>query len=406
MIFNIVIRYFIVIGFCTVTNAAISQEIIVRGPPPQPIVDAILRNGVPQIRRLLPPQEKQRLDSITIILTDRALFGSPGAGIAPNGQRFILLNRRFLTLLEAYTHAVFAAIYSSKTEEIEEYVYRLVSRQQPFFNGLTDELNPFKYFKHDNPQDFWEKYGTVLDNAALAAITDILVHEMGHHVLDAFYDLQFASKEEIRRAETSADEWASATMHKIADDMSQLSGVPRELTQAFPSIGRFIAISFINFVENSSVGQPTAAQVGYPPVAARMATSLPNKCTSSIQEYKTVCEALRNLSSIPSSFNNIEGRLLHYAKLAEGGSLFGIFMKASYTLQMGDEKEACQGFLRAYELGYGPESEMFLGWCYSHRHFYMNVDRNTGLAFAHRHHQNAASEGWSFSQSYLRNLPK
>ncbi|XWN29336.1 MAG: hypothetical protein ROR55_17765 [Devosia sp.] len=401
-----ILSILIVVALSFATGEALSQKITIRGAPPSPIVDAILRNGVPQIRLLLSPNEQQRLDSINIILTDRALFGSPSAGIAPNGQRVILLNRRFLTLLYGYTHALFAATALSNPDEIEPYVYKIVSRQPPVFNGLADDLNPFNYFKHDDPQRFWDQYGSIIENATLAAITDILVHEMGHHVLDAFYDPQFASREEIRVAEASADEWASAVMNKVADDMAQLSGMPRELAQVFPSMGRFIAISFINLVENSSVGRPAAAQVGYPPHAVRVATSLPENCVSTSPEHVAVCEALRKLSKIPSSFDNKDDLLVHYTRLAEQGSLFGLFMKAKYTLHLGAEQEACQDFLRAYESGYGPESEMFLGWCYSYRPFYMGVDREVGLTLAFNHHQNAAKEGWSFSQSYLRNLPR
>lgn len=174
----------------------------------------------------LPALQQQRLADVKIRLADHPR-GLPMALALPGDAPQILISEQFLDGLSHYIEVYLLARERQQPQWIEQYFSQYFWNRHPD-SAAAPVKSPWQLFavgQEEQAQLLAEK-----QRLFLSVLQDVLLHEMGHHAMDAFYHFR-ASSIVREEGERKADEWAEHFRAHYLDGENPL--------------GRMLVIAFI-----------------------------------------------------------------------------------------------------------------------------------------------------------------
>lgn len=396
--------FFLLFLLFPLASGASAQAII--GPDGEAkdrVSDLVTEIVIPTVR-LLPPIERERIRSTQIRIVRGGPFPGPLAG-KDRGQRIILLPEIFVMQLYDYTTAqILASVYNQP--HFAEWWLDYTLWRSPVFGSVSDgpfyrghaPQRPLEYagFGHDRAQSFRAKYNDHIEGAFVAALLDVLLHELGHHAKEAWYDENTPGRV-ARQIEESVDAWASRTFNVFV--------------QAYPNVGfidvhnvlgRLFAISYLFSLDRWRAGARVEPGMTHPEHTVRIASLAATSDCSGIVEgiMSDVCEGLHEqIGRITTQARAEE----NYRTRADRGEAFAQYRLALLAFRRGNYSEACESSLRS--AGSTDRRHFhYVGWCYENGYFADGLPVGTAQMMAERSYAIAAEVGWADSQAALRRV--
>ena len=227
------------------------------------------------------------------------------------------------------------------------------------------------------------QYTRQLRTLVAGALTDVLLHELGHHATDAFYGPHAANSTK-HAMERRADEWAtSAGMGYMGDPNV---------------IGRMIAVGYVFELNRWT---RFSGLDSYPPHADRVAGVLAEQCGAAENpEVQRACEMLGK--EIGNYLRGIPTEQEYRNRVAQGEG-FASFPLALILVRQSRYQEACKHFRRAFDKARVGRALVYVGWCYEKGHLAAS-SVEVARTLARFSYWNAAKQGFVDAKKYLENL--
>lgn len=294
----------------------------------------------------------------------------------PGPPRQIIISDGFLYGLNQYVAAYLIGVELNDQHFTERYFNYLLWRQRPINNGSLPK-SPEKWinFKPTNEAKFEQNKLSFFR----IALIDVLLHEIGHHATEGFYD-EFTSNKSIRKIEEKADKWAQIAMSNISPGASAL--------------GRFFAVGYIFELERwfkfSSSGS-------YPPYLHRVLSTTEGFCTNVDSATASLCKRIKDEIKKTFSSNASENDYRNRIKECEA---YAHFPLANILLNRGNKAEACEHYLRAWKEAKVERAAIHIGSCYDNE--YLRDKSNTeALENAKKYYNIAANLGFVEAKVYI-----
>lgn len=321
---------------------------------------------------------KKTTDNISVIIAkDGGTISSLNVAYAdPNSQR-IVISDGFINGLEQYISAYLIGEKKGNSYLTEDYMNYMYWRQRPLNDGDL-HMTPEKWSNYTpaNLSSFKRNQGGLF----ATALVDILLHEVGHHVTNGFYD-RFSSKNKIRKIERKADEWAEKTLS--------------EEFKGATTIGRFFAVGYIFELDRIYMFSKNKT---HPPHFQRVASTTDGLCSELDDDKKSLCEKLKQ--DIKQKFNAplTENS---YKERIEEGEAYAHFPLANILLSKGKRKEACEHYLKAWKNAKVERASIHVGSCYDN--IYLKNRANTGALIKAKEFYNIAADlGFVDAKVYIK----
>lgn len=316
---------------------------------------------------------------------------TPQAAKSNQGERLIILSDAFLLFLDGYLEAYLLGEFIGEEFLAERWAQRHLAQvsmlnQSPMqLPGLFAGLNPEKigHFREATSDSFSHLKWSVLN--------DILLHEIGHHTTNSFYNPNFDSSVEMIAAETSADQWASEVFEEFARDQESVLDKSN-------SVGRAFALLALREISTFVLTGDVRVSHTHPTPASRVKSVLyKGACSQEGQviDMEVLCDKLRD---VVRALENEDRGYATYFDRAKGGEAFATYRLGQVLLGEGKNNEACLHFDEAYNRGIKGWNTRFLAWCYE-------PESPTGFSdakLAEKLYYQAAEDGWTEAQSWVR----
>lgn len=318
-----------------------SSAIEVRSTSAQysPIVQQIVVQDLLPAVEHLKGRQQRRIDSIVITVVEHSRSFGMAIAIEDNPPQ-ILVNNHFLRGLDRYIEAYLIAEALGQPYRVEEYFSDYFWRYHPDFIG-EKPLSPSETF----PVEGLDLVGIQFKKESFlkSVITDVLLHEIGHHAKQAFYS--FRASPSVREIhEELADDWA----RDIARTMPGSEG----------SLGRLISIGYIFEQERWAV---LAKDHYYPRMLHSVVRQIPFLCRGElIYEKERFCDQLEG--NIQEYFSR--GIEEAYLGRIENGEHFASFPMAQIQMAKSNFVDACNYFNESLIYGQVSRAAIYVGWCY------------------------------------------
>ncbi|OZS41533.1 hypothetical protein, partial [Photobacterium sanguinicancri] len=323
-------------------------------------------------------EDKDVTDNIWVIVEPaNGIANSFGRAVAlPGNPRRIIISEDFIYGLGQYIAADIISYELNDHHLTERYFNYLFWRLRPVNEGPP----PVTVDKWINftPENLGSYQRNILTFQWLA-LTDVLLHEVGHHVNDGFYTHN-TSAAIIRRIEAEADNWSREA---LADEFPGVS-----------SIGRIFSVGYI--YELDRVLQQIGSQT-HPPHLNRILGTIGDLCIELGESQKDLCErlyvdAIRRFES--------KGTEEEYEARVAEGEAYAHFPLANILLRRGNIEEACRHYKLAWDKARVERAAVHVGSCYDN--VYLRDKTNVeALQQAKRFYAIAADLGFVDARAYI-----
>lgn len=365
------------------------------------IEQTAVKDLVSSLKMSLPPEQKSIVDSINIVWTDAPLSELPHAFIANDGSRQVRISKAFVNYLFQYIQLTTLALFVDEldvptgwnlpeawTFGIGERYGANVDLRNPAIWGPTQPLGFFQLSESDtiflNEKLFSQMY--IIYNNALF---DVLMHEIGHHVVNSFYSPN-ASFSEVHAAELRVDNWVGDVIEN-PDFQFGGSGI-HIFGRAFALAASLEISSYQSFfgVEGGQIDGMRFRAID---------NGLEDLCfnVSHLPEINDTCTRIEKFF-LETVFvvRNDE----HYQNRAESGESYANFFLGLKATRTGELLAACEYFHRASQLRYADSVlAEYLAQCHWRNVFEIETHRANRLAAEHL--CNSVRHGWLSSSSKL-----
>ncbi len=294
-----------------------------------------------------------------------------------NNKALIVISDGFIHGLDQYIATHLIGYQLSDKHLSERYFNYYFWRLRPVNDGEMP-LPPEDWLGY-TPKSF-KKFKQGQSQLLIVALTDILLHEIGHHVTDGFYD-QFTSKKKMKKIEKKADKWSQ---NAFSGDMKGAT-----------AIGRFFAVGYIFELERltqfSNIGT-------HPPHLDRVWLTMDDLCVSLGSERKDMCERFKQDVSLTF---NAKANEKEYRQRISDGEVYAHFPLANILLKRGNRKEACNHYILAWEKAKVERATIHIGSCYDNEYL-QDKSNKKALANAKKFYRKAADLGFTDAKVYIR----
>lgn len=373
---NIYRRTLIVITLLILTLPAKALEFLPGQGEHSDLVSYLVTEKLKPLIVGLPLSEQRQLADVKIRLT--TMKGHAMALSLAGKQPRILLNRKFISTLDSYAEAYLISRYTGRTHLPEAYLNEFFWSQHPFYEGPDIQsaldwsgigLTDVARFNKDKRQ------------LMEAALLDILLHEMGHHSRQAFYNFR-ASTYTKQANETKADNWA---LDKFAEYFPEAEGV-----------GRLLIIGLIFERDRWSA---LAEDHSYPRLLPWVEAHLQGICEDAVSnQLRQDCQRLDNAISLYFS-PEAEGE---YRKRLDSGEHYASYPLGQILLSQNSFVDACTHFKESLTVGQVSRAAVYVGWCYQNG--YLQPDAPDSQVLALAQFRQALQSGYGDARDHLRSM--
>lgn len=316
---------------------------------------------------------------------------TPRAGLSNSGERTIVFNDAFLLFLEGYLEAVIMGDVTNDPALPERWAHRHFA--QVLMLNQSEMALPGRFIGWSDQRigTFRENSELLFQSLKLAVITDFLLHEIGHHVLDAFYDVRTDDPDVMKAAERAADKWASGVFEKFASDKV-------DIVDKLNSSGRAFALSAMREIDAFLSSRNFQASRTHPSSSSRiLAVLVDGGCADNRNQPAMKLLCLR-LTEMAQSLEADDAGLDTYSKRANAGEAFASYRLGQVLLSRGDLVAACDQFQEAYDRGQKGWNLRFLAWCFEPE---SPTGKSNNMLAEDLYYQ-AAEDGWVEAQAWVR----
>lgn len=318
---------------------------------------------------------------------------SPLAVKTSKGERIIILSDAFLLFLDGYLEAYLISEETGEEFLAERWAQRHFA-QVSMLNQNPMQLPGQMFGLNDTEiNEFRERTSDAFVGLKWMVLADILLHEIGHHAAELFYDPEVDTPEDMIAAETAADAWATELFAAFSRNQARVLDKSNSTGRAFALLAFRELTSFVSVADvRSSRTHPT-------PVS-RVLAVLDDGACSQVQSTLNMEELCKKLEEVASSLEFDDRGYAAYLERARSGEAFAMYRLGQVLLGMGKSVEACSYFQDAHEAGLVGWNTRFLAWCFE-------PESPTGLSdpdFAEELYYLAAEDGWVEAQAWVRNF--
>jgi hypothetical protein len=396
----------IIFGLALILSKSISyaQQMVINDFPLEDLVWNTLKGPVHAAVRTRDKSDQEKASQITVKVVPGLSTSSPIAGFDQSGHRTIWVPTGFVWILHGYSEALFMELSGFTRPHFAEWWTRYaVVRSLPGYDG--DEIKrPGIYagLKPSEYESFLQKHQALTNSIFALALADVLLHEIGHHVEDAFYRPDRNTAEEMKTAELIADEWSTNAWLGLTE-----SG-PRVVRDNLAvSLGRLVALSLlkdtylVTYLGDDGLPQFSTHPALYDRLSNALSLEICEKGTARGSYCELAQKRLEKLVSSNSSISN-------YKQRAEDGEIHAFFRLGEIYLKRGDFKESCLQFSKTFFQGtYGGADNQiynYLGWCYQNRYIRSDAPKEVTDKLAAKMFKTASKFGWLHARHQLKHF--
>ena len=341
-------------------------------------------------------------NQIVVKVIDGSAVQTPLAGVSSN-SREILFTNGFIWLLHGYVEAYFLeASQRVRPHFTEWWVRHAITRSLPGYDGKPPSRPAiFAGMSNAEYKKFLNQTSRHLELVFLRTVVEILLHEIGHHVLNAFYDDKKDSPSMMKNAEKAADNWARLAWQKAARKNPKLFGGFETNT-----IGRLTALSLLKDMELFLTLDENGlkASRSHPDLSFRLQLILGHE-NCIVSNNKKFCDwVYARLKYLQRAYSSSE----NYKKRAASGEIHAHLRLGEIAARQGRDHypEACRHFLNALTKGtYGLRDTsvyQYIGWCYQNKYIGKHLPESATDMLAKKSFRKASKLGWLHSRKQLQ----
>lgn len=360
---------------------------------------------VQEIVSFLPNEEKLIAQSVLIHVTADGFDRGPATTINGQGRPVIVLPFDFLRAMQEVMVADFLVAYGYLPETFpEEWLSHWVIRR--FSQGRYRGEAPlsaveYAWLTDQERARFSSDIEQTIPLAYMMALTDIILHEIGHHVAEALYDPRAVSSAQARAYEAGADDWAASAFKNYTDQRPELG-----LVDNSNLLGRFIALTFIRELQSIEGFEGIMQARTHPETGARLERALnesvcdewPNAHASGL-----LCQSIRAAAERMLSSNRSQS---YYRLHSDAGDAFATYKLAFMRGSSGDYSEACGLFLEAARSEIDERVHHYVGECYWEGFLGQTLNQSERTGSAIFHYCSAARDGWMDSKAEVDEITR
>ena len=342
------------------------------------------------ILTVVPTADRKIAHSIEIRVVPGGPWPGPRAGLANSGKRIITIPELYIDMQNQFPEIVFIAEQTNTPHLAERWTTYALWRLPPVYDHTVGgkTKSPIDFFGYSDHQksSFYEKHGTTLRTLASLALADVLLHEIGHHVTEAFYNTYTTPSSEARTLESRVDAWASNVFELFSDKYPGWGLIDKRNL-----IGRMISILFLSEMKffRLTANRPDLAT--HPPPHDRLEHVLSTSDCAVSSEMKMLCNFVsKQLSAIDSDQRNE----IHYDARADAGEVFALYQLAQIRMARGDHAGACEWLSKDVGLKGPRHGYVMLGWCYAEGYLGNTMPDGRRLYWASEFYCESKKSGW------------
>ena len=183
--------------------------------------------------------------SIEIHIRPGGPWPGPQAGRTDAETRIIAIPERYLAMQHHFIEAVLLADVYGLDHFPEWWTAYVLWRSAPLYDheigGIPETPLDFFGLSEQHKTAFYQQYGEFLWQLSTLTLADVILHEIGHHVTNKFYNLVSTPRSVVRQIETEVDAWASDVFGKFADRFANFQYLDRNNL-----LGRVMAMYFLS----------------------------------------------------------------------------------------------------------------------------------------------------------------
>jgi len=345
----------------------------------QDIVRDMLTGIVRPLVSSRPYAERNLLRDVEFIITPNLRdTGTAGAVGGVNPQ--IIISDGFINGLYLYSEAFLVETAINRPHFREWYFNYYLWRASPVYEGDSPK-SPRAWAQYEPADvDTFQQQQSVFVSGAL---TDVILHELGHHAEGAFYnaDASDASKQD---AERKADAWATQAGVDYIGDPNML--------------GRMMSVGYVFETDR---WRSFSGAGSHPAHVERVTASMNHQCTNAANPQ--LINACRLLKSEIDSHLTQDGSAQEYRDRIGNGEGFAHYRLAEILIKQSRNRDACQNFDQSFRKAKVSRALVHIGWCYEHG--YLRPPRpGEGDLMADIYYELAAEKGFTDAQRYLDHL--
>lgn len=302
------------------------------------LVEKVVDQSVRPFISRLPIKQQQALEDV-VVSVERQFSPNAMALSIDETTPKVLISHTFLQGVEAYIEAYLLSEALNNPILIEQYFSEYFWSHHPSSQGIEPYLPSKRWHVSGDEQLFLAQKSTLFE----AVVLDILLHELGHHVKNAFYHHR-ANQYTIEASEKLADSWA--------DHIKQV------FLNRSESIGRLIVIGYIFEQDRWAT---LSDDHFYPRILPWVSSQLPALCedAESLSDKKFCRRLDQDIENYYSS--RIETA---YLERLQRGDLFANFPLGQIELAKSNFVDACSYFNESFIYGQVARAAIYVGWCY------------------------------------------
>lgn len=357
-------------------------------------VNEYVNSYLGQIMAFATPEEQAMASAIRIVVFPShpsQFVVTPRAFIGSTGDRAIVTDDAFLIFLDSYLEAFLMGNVLGDPYLPERWAYRYFAQVSLMNQGEMKQPGGFLKWSGERIDSFHNATAAAYTGLKFAVITDIMLHEIGHHVLDAFYDPRVDDPAAMKDAERAADRWAADLYSKFAAAKTKIGDKTNSAGRAFALLAMREVAAFIS----SSGIQSTPT---HPTPSERIQAVLADGACIGTSEIYGMVELCVHLTEMAKALENDDGGLSTYSARADDGEAFASFRLGRFLFAHGKPVAACNRFQEAHDRGYRGRNLRFLAWCYEPE----SPTGRSDSSLAEDLYYQAASDGWAGARAWIR----
>lgn len=365
---------------------------------PKESIDKLFTVYVRSYLASLDAEQRTIAESIEIRVVRGGPWPGPMAGFDKNGHRIINIPVMFDALLREYAVAYMISQVTGLAHFAEWWINYELWRSPVIYTGEVPK-RPLDYFGYakEKQDEFIGRYGATIDGIYVAAMTDVLLHEIGHHVINEFYDLRNTDSNEAQKAEIRVDQWAQNVIKGFSAKYPNIGLIDRSNL-----MGRLISMLFLQELGSFSSTADVQKSPTHPENYARLREALKNsQCTADSPEMKKLCEFAYNVAEEMSKGVRDEN---HYRMRADNGETYTKFKLGLMTLRHGHLQESCHYMEDVLAAGGEKRALVYLGGCFEQKVLGKDISDDDRYKIANAVYCRAAQIGWIDAKKFLDRL--
>lgn len=384
----------IFVALLVIPVLAEAQYVESTGASEEHLVVAYLDDHISSVLQHATSKEREIADNIKVVVVPfhpADFIITPQAAKSTQGERIILLSDAFILFIDGYLEAYLLGEYLGDEFLAERWAQRHFAQLSMLNHSPMLLPGQFAGLNSDEISHFRETTSDSFSGLKWYVLTDILLHEMGHHTTNSFYNPKFDNSAKMISAETAADQWSSEVFENFSQDREYILDKSN-------SVGRAFALLAIREISTFVSTADVRVSHTHPTPASRVKSVLSNGACSQEEHLIDIGAFCGKLRDVVQSLEAEDRGYAQYFERAKGGEAFATYRLGQILLAQGKNNEACLNFDEAYKRGIGGWNTRFLAWCYE-------PESPTGFSdaeLAEELYYQAAEDGWAEAASWVR----